>query len=238
MDSRRCIMVVGAHAADAEVMGGATILKHVDQGWRAVLVHATLGEKGHPVLTPEEYAEVKRDEVQRAAALLSAEVEVLPYGDGELPINEEVQWRIADLIRSYRPDVLLTHWKGSFHRDHRATHTNVTESLFLAGLPAFKREHPAHAGFRLYFAENWEDWDDFRPDVYLDVADVWDRYLEAIHAYSLFRGEVVAFPYEQWYTGASLLRGALAGCRRAVALMRPEREGHLMLGDLSQAGAG
>jgi len=60
------------------------------------------------------------------------------------------------------------------------------------------------------------------PDVYMDVSDVWDRYIEAIRCYSLFRGEVVSFPYEQWYRGASEMRGAEAGVRRAVALMRPE----------------
>jgi N-acetylglucosamine malate deacetylase 1 len=234
-DQRKCIMVIGAHAADAEIMGGAAILKHVDLGWRAVLVHATLGEKGHQVLSAEQYAAIKRDEVRDSAALLGATAEVLPYGDGELPINEEVQWQIADLIRKHRPDVLLTHWKGSFHRDHRATHVNVMESLFLASLPAFKREYPAHGGFKVYFAENWEDWDDYRPDLYLDVTAQFDRYIQAIRAYSLFRGEVSSFPYEQWYRGASELRGAMAGCARAVALMRPESYARFTLDDLTQS---
>jgi LmbE family N-acetylglucosaminyl deacetylase len=48
LSEQKCIMVVGAHAADAEIMAGATVLKHVEAGWRAVLVHLTLGEKGHP----------------------------------------------------------------------------------------------------------------------------------------------------------------------------------------------
>lgn len=235
MDSRKCIMVIGAHAADAEIMGGAAILKHVAAGWRAVLVHATLGEKGHKTLTPEQYAAIKREEVARAAELLGATAETLPWGDGELPVSEEVQWAIADLIRKHRPDVILTHWKGSFHRDHRATYANVMESLFLARLPAFKREYPSHTGFKLYFAENWEDWDDFRPDVYLDVTDVWDRYVEAIHAYSLFRGEVSSFPYEQWYRGCAELRGAMASCPRAVALMRPASTARHTVKDLSES---
>ena len=48
-----------------------------------------------------------------------------------------------------------------------------------------------------------------------------DRYVEAIHAYSLFRGEVVTFAYEQWYRGACEMRGAEGGFKRAVALMEP-----------------
>jgi N-acetylglucosamine malate deacetylase 1 len=219
MEARRCIMVVGAHAADAEIMGGGAVLRHVDDGWRAVLVHMTLGEKGHRQLSAEEYARLKREEAQAAAELLGATQVALPYGDGELPVSEEAQWRVADLIREHRPDVLLTHWKGSFHRDHRNTHADVLEALFYAGLPAFERAHPAHRPAKVYFAENWEDMEDFRPEVYLDVSDVWDRYVLAIRAYSLFRGEVSSFPYEQWYRGASEMRGAESGFPRAVALM-------------------
>jgi len=220
-DSQKCIMVVGAHAADAEIMGGATVLKHVAAGWRAVMAHMTGGEKGHPKLSPEDYLVIKRGEAAQAAAILGAACEMLPYPDGELPVNEAAQWAVADLIRRYRPGVILTHWKGSFHRDHRNTYTNVLESLFYAGLPAFRREYPPHRPDKVYFAENWEDEEDFQAQLYLDVTDVWDNYIEAIHAYSLFRGEVVAFPYEQWYRGASEMRGAEAGCKRAVALMVP-----------------
>jgi LmbE family N-acetylglucosaminyl deacetylase len=212
-------MVVGAHAADAEIMGGAAVLKHVDAGWRAVLVHATPGEKGHRALSPEAYARIKTEEAARAAELLGATCVMLPYGDGELPVSEEVQWRLADLIREYRPSVLLTHWHGSIHRDHRHTSVNVGESLFYAGLPAFKRAHPAHRPSKVYYAENWEDPEGFKPEVYLDVTDVFERYLEAIRAYGLFRGEVSRFPYEQWYRGCSEMRGAEAGYPRAVALM-------------------
>ncbi len=218
----KCIMVVGAHAADAEIMGGATVLKHVDAGWRAVIVHMTPGEKGHRNLSPEEYARIKVEEANNAARILGADCVMLPYKDGELPVNLDVQWAIADIIRQFRPTVLLTHWQGSLHRDHRNTSLNVMESLFLARLPAFVRQHAAHGPSKVLYAENWEDEDGFKPDLYLDVADVFDRYLEAIHAYSLFRGEVVTFAYEQWYRGASELRGAEGGFKRAVALMEPK----------------
>lgn len=222
MDQRKCIMVVGAHAADAEIMGGASVLKHVGAGWRAVLVHMTPGEKGHRTLSPDEYATVKTREADAAARALGAESVMLPFRDGELPVSEEAQWAVADVIRERRPDVLLTHWRGSIHRDHRNTSLNVMESLFLARLPAFRRAHPAHGPSKVYYAENWEDAEGFRPDVYLDVSDVFDRYLEAIHSYSLFRGEVASFPYEQWYRGAAEMRGAEGGFRRAVALMQAE----------------
>jgi LmbE family N-acetylglucosaminyl deacetylase len=219
VESQQCIMVVGGHAADAEIMGGAAVLKHVSAGWRAVLVHMTPGEKGHPQLSPQEYLRIKEDEAKNAAEILGADYVMMPYPDGELPVDEEAQMRLGDVIRQYRPDVVLTHWKGSFHRDHNNTYTNVLASLFFAGLKAFEREYPPHRPSKIYFAENWEDMEDFKPEIYLDTTEVFDRYIEAIHAYSLFRREVVPFQYEQWYRGASIMRGAEAGFERAVALM-------------------
>lgn len=215
-------MVVSGHAADGEIMAGAAVLKHVDAGWRAVMVHLTAGEKGHGTLSSEEYRRQKAAEAEESCRRLGAELVMLPYGDGELPVDDAVQWAIADLIRAHRPDVLITHWKSSIHKDHRNTHLNVMEALFYARLPAFEREHAAHGPARVYFAENWEDPDGFRAEVYLDVTDVFDRYLHAIRAYALFRGEVSTFPYEQWYRGASGMRGAERGVPRAVALMLPE----------------
>src|SRR3712207_43987 len=201
-EEQRCIMVVGGHAADAEIMGGAAVLKHVDAGWRAVLVHMTPGEKGHPKLSSQDYLRIKEEEARTAADRLGADHVMMPYPDGELPVNEEAQLRLADVIREYRPTVILTHWKGSFHRDHNNTYANVLASLFFAGLRTFQRAYPEHSPKRIYFAENWEDVEGFAPNVYLDITDVFDRYIHAIHAYSLFRGEVVSFRYEQWYRGA------------------------------------
>lgn len=214
-----CIMVIGAHAADAELMGGAAVLAHHQVGWRSVLVHLTLGEKGSRTLAAGEYARQKRDEATRAANTLGSDVEFLPYLDGELPVNEEVQWRIADLIRKHRPTVILTHWTGSIHSDHTSTYENVLASLFFAGLGAFVREYPNHTPSAIYFAENWEDEVDFVPDTYLDVSAVWDTYVEAASSYTLVAGPNPPFRYLQWYDGASLARGAERHMDRAVALM-------------------
>ncbi len=78
------IMVVGAHAADCEIMAGAVVAKHTATGGEAVLVHMTLGERGHPSLPSEQYARQKQDEAQEAAARLRTRARFLPYRDGEL----------------------------------------------------------------------------------------------------------------------------------------------------------
>lgn len=77
--------------------------KYTSQGHQAVLVHLTPGEKGHKTLAPEKYAEQKVEEGHRAAAVLGAKAIFLPHKDAELPVNDEMKYALADLIRAETP---------------------------------------------------------------------------------------------------------------------------------------
>lgn len=215
------LMVIGAHAGDAENMAGALVLKHTRAGHRATIVHMTLGEAGHPALDPEAYAVQRREEVIAAARLMNATPVVLPYRDGELPATEEVKREVCDLIRELRPTAILTHWRGSMHKDHIAAHDIVRDAVFYAALPAIRRSRPAHRVSGLYFPENWEDMDGWRADFYIDAGDVWDAYLEVLRSHELMRGGVSTFRYLEYYDALGTVRGCLGGFRRAVALMAP-----------------
>jgi LmbE family N-acetylglucosaminyl deacetylase len=217
----RHLMVIGAHAGDAENMAGALVLKHTRAGHRASLVHMTLGEAGHPTMAPDVYAAQRREEVAASARLMGAEAVVLPYRDGELPASEEVKRSVCDLIREMRPAVILTHWRGSMHKDHITTHDIVRDAVLYAGLSSVQGSHPAHRVPGLYFPENWEDMEDWRADLYIDVGDVWDAYLEVLRSHGLMRGEVSSFRYLEYYDALGTVRGCLGGSRKAVALMAP-----------------
>lgn len=221
MATVKSVLAVGGHAADMEFSAGATIAKYTAAGAHATILHLTAGEMGHPRLSGEEYAKQKIAEANRAAAILGAEARFLPYPDAGLPRNDEVAYQIVDVIREVRPDVVITHWKGSFHSDHINAHYNTLQALFYAGLPAIKRAHPAHTPSSVLFAENWEDMDDYVADLYLDVTDVYDRWIEAASQYELFSGSVSGFRYRDYYQALTITRGCLAGYQRAVSLMRP-----------------
>ncbi|MCD6358127.1 MAG: PIG-L family deacetylase [Thermoproteales archaeon] len=215
------LMVVGAHAGDAEVTCGGLIAKYARAGHEVVIVHMTLGERGHPRLSEEEYGEQKRREAEEAARILGAKPVFLPYRDGELPASDEVKFRLCDLIREYRPEIVITHWRGSFHKDHRNTYEVVRDAIFYAALPAIKRERPAHSVRALYFAENWEDPFGFEPQVYVDISDAFEVWREAASAYAFARGET-GFPYIEYYTCLFRIRGIESGFKYAQALMMPE----------------
>lgn len=224
MDSNQTlgkIMVIGAHAGDAENMAGAVVLKHTRAGHQAVIVHMTLGAAGHPTRPPEEYALQRQQEVQESARLMGASVIWLPYRDGELPVNEEIKFEVCDLIRSERPNLILTHWKGSLHKDHSATYAIVQDAIFYAALPGLKRELPAHRVQGICYPENWEDMEGWRADIYLDVSDVWDDYLAVLDSHELMRGGISSFRYRDYYDALGTVRGCLGGFRKAAALMSP-----------------
>jgi LmbE family N-acetylglucosaminyl deacetylase len=215
------IMVIGAHAGDAENMAGAAVLKHTQAGHKATIVHLTLGEAGHPTLPAAVYAEQRKGEVQASARLMGAHAVWLAYRDGELPVDDTVKLEVCDLIRQYRPTVILTHWKGSIHKDHTATHEIVRDAIFYAALPAVERPWPAHWVRTIYFPENWEDMDGWRPDLYLDVGPVWEAYLAVLRSHALMAGGVSTFRYLDYYDALGTVRGCLGGFAKGVALMLP-----------------
>lgn len=58
---------------------------------------------------------------------LGAEPVFLNYADGEVPDSNEARETLCELIRTKKPDIVLTHWRGSFHKDHIATHKVMSD---------------------------------------------------------------------------------------------------------------
>jgi hypothetical protein len=90
--------------------------------------------------------------------------------------------------------------------------------VLLASLAGVVTEHPPHRGIRgVWYAENWEDADGFRPYVYVDVAGALDRWREAVSQYEFVRGGISTFRYLDYYTALATVRGAEARKTHAVA---------------------
>jgi LmbE family N-acetylglucosaminyl deacetylase len=214
----RTILAIGAHAGDMELTAGAVLAKQHEKGDRVVLLHLTLGEGGNPKLSPEAYGAQKRREATAAAEALGAEVVFGPYRDGELPNTEETRRWVADVIRQVKPTLIITHWKQSMHRDHATTSAVVQDAVLLASLAGVKTAHPPHRGIRgIWYAENWEDAESFRPYVYVDVSGALAKWREAVSRYEFVRGGVSSFRYLDYYTALATVRGAESGKEHAEA---------------------
>lgn len=222
IDKRVSILAIGAHAGDVEISAGMALAHHVNLGRKVAICHVTLGEKGHPTKSVEAYENQKRDEAMAAADVISADIYTLPFRDGELTANDEVKLAICDVIRDCKPDVILTHWKKSMHKDHIACNASVPDAMFYAATGGFERVLPPHQAKSLYYTENWEDYQDFIPELYIEVADediaIWEK---MVRKYALFRGDVVKFPYIDYYKSLARVRGIEVYTQHATAFGIP-----------------
>jgi len=214
----RRILVVGAHAFDAEMIAGPLAFVAASRGAEVTFLHLTMGEQGHRCLSTSLYAEQKRREATAAATRLGAAWLSLDFPDGFLPDDEASALKVCDVIRRLQPDVVITHWRGSWHKDHRAAAEITKTAVFYAALPTLERERPAFSPSLLLFGENWEDDEGFSPTYLVDVSGGFEAWREAASAYELARG-LSSFPYLDYYSALYRLRGCLRGTRHAQAFM-------------------
>ncbi len=213
------LMAIAAHPGDAVFTMGAAVAQQVRAGGHGIFVALTAGEKGAPSNIPvERYRELQRVASEKAASLLGARFEILSYPDAELPFNEGAAQALSDVIRQYKPEIVVTHWSGSWHKDHQNCHLLVRDAIFYAGLATMKRKDPPYNVRKLFFAENWEDAENFKPDTYLDIAAVFAKWMEACEVYPMWRGQT-GFRYNDYYSSLAVMRGCLSGFHQAVALM-------------------
>ena len=120
---------------------------------------------------------------------------------------------------STSPKIVITHWGGSWHKDHQNCHLLVRDALFYSDLAAMNRRHPPHTVRKVFFADNWEDADNFKPDTCLDITNVADRWLKACDSYQYWRARPGSSGCNDYYSSLAVMRGCLSGFRHAIALM-------------------
>ncbi|WP_166356160.1 PIG-L deacetylase family protein [Phytoactinopolyspora limicola] len=215
------IMAVGGHIGDMDLAAGPLLAQAVLDGGRATLVALTPGERGHPRLGIDEYKTQKIEEGRAFAAAIGAEFHVFDdISDGFLPVTDDVAGRLARLVRTTRPEMVVAHWRHSIHTDHEHASHLAERARFLAGLPGWD---PAggdrHGVAQLLYAENWEDERKFRADTYVPISDeAFEVWHAAIQGQAFARGETYGFRYIDYYAAQLIMRGCLARTRRAVAL--------------------
>jgi LmbE family N-acetylglucosaminyl deacetylase len=214
----RTILAIGAHAGDAELTMGPLLTAERARGTRVVILDLTLGERGHPTLSADQYAAQKRREATEVAAAIGAELEIGPYQDAEIPNDDSARRWVAAVIRRVRPTLVLTHWKQSIHRDHSATSAIVSDAILLAALPGVSGvAGQPHRGVSIWYAENWEDATGFSPYVYVGVDSTsWSRWRAAVSKFEFARG-ATGFPYVEYYDALGRVRGIEARKGHAVA---------------------
>ena len=227
------ILAIGGHVGDMELTAGGVLASHSLKGDRIVTLALTAGERGVPAgRDMAEYREQKVNEAKAFAEMLGGEAIVFDTPDGELQDNEENRLKVCDVIRKVRPNIIITHFKNSMHKDHMTTHRIVNDARFFAGLPSFQRELPAFFASKLYYAENWEDAVDYKPYVYVDFSqEAYDLWVKAVSLHWFVTGSA-SFPYLEYYKHLARVRGIEARKEYAETFMIPEESMRLRQSEL------
>lgn len=219
----KTILAIGGHIGDAELTAGGVMAANAVEGGKNYTLALTAGERGNPPhLTVAEYRVQKIAEAKAFAEMVNGEAFVLDYMDGELPNNEEVRYQVASIIRKVKPDVILTHWHSTMHKDHNNTHLIVPDAQFLASVVESEKIEGKRHYAPVYFSENWEDDLDFRPAFYVDITKGYELWCEALKT-QWFVMNSKDFKYYDYYTSLARCRGCLNKTMYAEAFTMYDR---------------
>ena len=136
------ILGVFAHPDDETFCAGGTLAKYVADGWEAMVVSATTGQAGQirdaRLATRRTLGRVRERELHESCRRLGVQhVRTLDYMDGTLADvdGRELAGAIAEIIRAFRPEVVITFGEdGAYgHPDHIAISVATSVACGLAG---------------------------------------------------------------------------------------------------------
>ncbi|SER37131.1 PIG-L deacetylase family protein [Natrinema salaciae] len=173
------LVAIVAHPDDADIFCGGTLAKHADRGDTVTIAHLTRGEYGAVETTTTEIASVREAEARQSGEILgAAAVEFLGFEDGRIEYSLENRLSIVETIRTFSPDIVLTHYRDDMHPDHRVTSRLVTDAYYMASLPLVETpSEPCDPANIYYFGKPTAEFD---PSVHVDITGYEDVKADAI----------------------------------------------------------
>jgi bacillithiol biosynthesis deacetylase BshB1 len=171
------VMAFGAHPDDVELGCGGTLIKLTDAGLSVVVVDLVEGE-----LATRGTIETRREEASAAAKILGVMArENLALEDGHIRASKTAKQHVVEVIRRYRPRMLLIPYHQDRHPDHCHASELVYEGAFLAGLARYETSQERHRPAQVAYYMGWYE---FEPTFVVDITEQFDRKMAAVYAFS------------------------------------------------------
>jgi 4-oxalomesaconate hydratase len=180
----RRVQVIGAHSADFVWRAGGAVAVAVENGGTAEVIALSYGERGESGelwkqegQTVENVKKVRHAEAEAAAAALGATFRCLDLGDYPLQIDADALAAIADAIREFAPDVLITHTdRDPFNPDHPIANAAVDRARGLAAGAGVQSAFATVKPPALFlFEPHQPELCNFTPTTFVDITSVIDR---------------------------------------------------------------
>jgi LmbE family N-acetylglucosaminyl deacetylase len=184
-DGKIRVIAFGAHPDDCDIRASGTAALFAKMGYAVKFVSVTNGDAGHQSMSGPALAKRREAEAKESARRLGIEYEVLHNHDGELLPTLEVRKEIIRQIRRWNADVVLAPRPNDYHPDHRYTGVLVQDAAYMVVVPAVTPEVPAlrKNPVFLYYEDNFQRPNPFRPDIAVDIDSVIDKKTDALDSH-------------------------------------------------------
>lgn len=176
------LLAIAAHPDDVELGCSGTLIKEVNRGKKVGIVDLTQGELGTRGTIETRYAEAAA-----AAAIMGIHVrENLKMRDGFFKNDEEHQMQVVQVLRKYRPEIVIANILEDRHPDHGRGGWLVYDACFLSGLRQVKsydengkEQEKWRPKLLLHYIQDRF----YEPDIIIDISEEWEKRMEAVKAY-------------------------------------------------------
>ena len=175
------ILAFGAHPDDVELGCSGTIAKEISLGKKVGIIDLTRGELG-----TRGSVEIRNSESAKASQVLGVVArENLDMRDGFFINDEAHQLKIIEMIRKYKPEIVLCNAIEDRHIDHGKGSQLVSDACFLSGLLRIETELDgvSQEAWRPKVVYHYIQWQNIEPDFVVDISDFMDTKMEAVLAY-------------------------------------------------------
>jgi LmbE family N-acetylglucosaminyl deacetylase len=176
------LLIIGAHPDDADYAAGGTAALYAAAGHTVHMVSLTNGDAGHHQQPGPSLARRRGAEAAAAGAVIGAAYQLFDIHDGELMPTLENRARVIQLIRSFEPDLVLTHRPNDYHPDHRYTSQLVQDAAYMITVPAVVPgvKHLMKNPVIMYLPDEFKKPYPFQPAVAVDVGPAIDKIVDML----------------------------------------------------------
>jgi len=190
MTKNKSALVISAHAADFVWRAGGAIALHQERGFDVTIVCLSYGERGESAklwkqenCTLEKVKTARRKEAESAANALNAHnIIFMDLGDYPLEVNRAAKEGLVDIMRDVQPNFMMSHsLYDPYNTDHSYTTNVAMECRMIAQAWGHKPGEKILGAPQLYlFEPHQTEQMGWKPDVFLDISNVWDKKRAAI----------------------------------------------------------
>ncbi|MFT4620648.1 MAG: 4-oxalomesaconate hydratase [Dinoroseobacter sp.] len=189
MSDKKTALVISAHAADFVWRCGGAIALHQKLGYEVTVACLSYGERGESARlwkegkTLDEVKANRRAEAENAAKALNVhDIQYFDLGDYPLVVDRDAKLKLVDLLRAVQPSFMMSHSRyDPYNTDHMYTTEIAMEVRMIAQAWGHNPGEKVLGAPQLYlFEPHQTEQMGWKPDVFLDITEVWDQKRAAI----------------------------------------------------------